>query len=128
MATKTFSITDLSREFDITPRAIRFYEDQGLMSPQREGRRRIYRERDRVRLKLILRGKRLGFPLSEVKEMFELYDTDSGEVGQLHYFLEKIRERRAMLRQQAIDIEAVLKELDSVEKKALDALNQRDPA
>jgi len=98
------------------------------MSPQREGRRRIYRERDRVRLKLILRGKRLGFPLSEVKEMFELYDTDSGEVGQLHYFLEKIRERRAMLRQQAIDIEAVLKELDSVEKKALDALNQRDPA
>ena len=96
--TESFTITDLAQEFDITTRAIRFYEDQGLLSPQRKGQQRIYAPRDRTRLKLILRGKRLGFSLSEVGEMIELYDTESGESGQLNLFLDKIRERRAALR------------------------------
>lgn len=125
MIEKTYSITDLSREFDITPRAIRFYEDEGLLTPIRQGRKRIYRQRDRVRLKLILRGKRLGFPLSEVREMFDLYDSGSGELGQLKYFLEKIAERRAMLLQQRQDIEVVLQELESVEQQVRDTLSER---
>ncbi len=123
MKGKTYSISELAKEFDVTPRAIRFYEDQGLISPSRKGRRRVYRERDRVRLKLVLRGKRLGFALSEVKEMFDLYDTSPGETGQLRFLLEKIQERRAMLEQQRQDIEAVLHEMESVEKRALNVLS-----
>lgn len=120
----SYSISELAKEFDVTPRAIRFYEDQGLIAPSRKGRRRVYRERDRVRLKLVLRGKRLGFALSEVKEMFDLYDTSPGEVGQLRFLLDKIKARRAMLEQQRQDIEAVLHEMESVEKRALNVLSE----
>jgi DNA-binding transcriptional MerR regulator len=119
-----YTISELAKEFDITPRAIRFYEDQGLISPTRKGRRRVYRERDRVRLKLVLRGKRLGFALSEVKEMFDLYDTSPGETGQLRFLLDKIKARREMLEQQRQDIEAVLHEMESVEKRALNVLDE----
>ncbi|WP_428624232.1 MerR family transcriptional regulator [Sedimenticola sp.] len=122
----TYTISELAKEFDITPRAIRFYEDQGLISPSRKGRRRVYRERDRVRLKLVLRGKRLGFALSEVKEMFDLYDTSPGETGQLRFLLDKIKARREMLEQQRQDIEAVLHEMESVEKRALNVLAELD--
>ncbi len=121
-----YTISELAKEFDITPRAIRFYEDQGLISPSRKGRRRVYRERDRVRLKLVLRGKRLGFALSEVKEMFDLYDTSPGETGQLRFLLDKIKARREMLEQQRQDIEAVLHEMESVEKRALNVLDELD--
>ena len=112
---KTYSITELSREFDVTTRAIRFYEDQGLLNPARRGRTRVYTNRDRVRLKLILRGKRLGFTLQETKELFDLYDSSPGEVGQMQYFLRKIRDRRAILLQQQSDIEMLLQELDTIE-------------
>ncbi len=122
----TYTISELAKEFDVTPRAIRFYEDQGLISPSRKGRRRVYRERDRVRLKLVLRGKRLGFALSEVKEMFDLYDTAPGETAQLKFLLGKIQERREMLEQQRQDIEAVLHEMESVEKRAHSVLNEID--
>lgn len=122
----TYTISELAKEFDITPRAIRFYEDQGLISPSRKGRRRVYRERDRVRLKLVLRGKRLGFPLSEVKEMFDLYDTSPGETGQLRFLIDKIKARREMLEQQRQDIEAVLHEMESVEQRALNVLSELD--
>ncbi|MCW8905002.1 MULTISPECIES: MerR family DNA-binding transcriptional regulator [Sedimenticola] len=122
----TYTISELAKEFDVTPRAIRFYEDQGLISPSRKGRRRVYRERDRVRLKLVLRGKRLGFPLSEVKEMFDLYDTSPGESGQLRFLIDKIKARREMLEQQRQDIEAVLHEMESVEKRALNVLSELD--
>ncbi len=121
----TYTITELSREFNVTPRAIRFYEDQGLLSPAREGRRRVYSRRDRVRLKLILRGKRLGFQLSETRALFELYDSDHGELGQMQYFLEKIHERRELLQQQRRDIEAVLSELEVAERSVREALRSR---
>lgn len=124
MKGKVFSISDLAKEFDITPRAIRFYEDQGLLMPARKGRRRVYRERDRVRLKLVLRGKRLGFALSEVKEMFDLYDTSPGESGQLQFLVDKIRRRREMLEQQRKDIDAVLHEMESVERRAQGVLDE----
>ncbi len=122
--TETFTITDLAQEFDVTTRAIRFYEDQGLLSPARKGQQRIYSQRDRTRLKLILRGKRLGFSLGEVAEIVELYDTEPGEVGQLDFFLDKIRERRATLEQQREDIEVTLAELDAVEDRCEDRLAQ----
>ncbi len=126
LAGVSYSISELAKEFEVTPRAIRFYEDQGLLSPGRKGRRRVYGERDRVRLRLVLRGKRLGFALSEVKEMFDLYDTSPGEEGQLQYLLDRIQQRRVLLEQQQKDIEAVLGEMRGVEKrcqKALDELN-----
>ncbi len=122
--TETFTITDLAQEFDVTTRAIRFYEDQGLLSPARKGQQRVYSPRDRIRLKLILRGKRLGFSLSEVGEMIELYDTESGESAQLKLFLEKIRERRATLEQQREDIKVTLDELDAVEDRCRMRLRQ----
>jgi DNA-binding transcriptional MerR regulator len=120
----TYTISELSKEFDVTPRAIRFYEDQGLISPSRKGSRRIYKERDRIRLKLILRGKRLGFSLAEVKESFQLYDSDLGEVGQLSFLLEKIAQRRAILEQQQKDIKIVLAEMNDVEARAKKALGK----
>ena len=78
-----YSISDLAQEFNLTTRAIRFYEDEGLLQPGRSGRRRVYGTRDRVRLKLILRGKRLGFSLSEVRDIIEMYDLDFGQTGHL---------------------------------------------
>lgn len=113
----SFSISDLAREFGVTTRAIRFYEDEGLLSPGRSGRQRVYTSRDHVRLKLIVRGKRLGFSLSEVREIIEMYDLDSGESGQLRYFLEQIKKRREALQQQRHDIELTLGELDSIESE-----------
>jgi DNA-binding transcriptional MerR regulator len=113
----SYSIGDLSREFGVTTRTIRFYEDQGLLSPNRNGQNRIYQARDRVRLKLILRGKRLGFSLKEINKLIELYDAPEGEAGQLRSFIEKIRARRRELLVQKDDIEHVLDELDSLEQR-----------
>jgi len=113
--TERYTITDLSREFDVTTRTIRFYEDEGLLTPERRGQARIYRPRDRTRLKLILRGKRLGFSLKEVAEIIDLYDSEPGEVAQLQLFLEKIAERRSILARRREDIDIILTELDAVE-------------
>lgn len=114
---RTWSISDLAQEFDVTTRAIRFYEDQGLLAPTRRGQARIYSSRDRTRLKLILRGKRLGFSLNEVRDIIGLYDDEPGEVGQLDFFLQKIRDRRALLLQQQDDIAVTLDELEAVEAR-----------
>ena len=116
-AQEQFSISELAQEFDVTTRAIRFYEDEGLLEPHRQGRQRVYSSRDRVRLKLILRGKRLGVSLSEIGDIIDMYDSEPGEVGQLQYFIEKISVRRKTLKQQRDDIEVTLKELDSIEKQ-----------
>ena len=117
-----YSIGDLSREFGVTTRTIRFYEDQGLLSPTRNGQNRIYQARDRVRLKLILRGKRLGFSLNEINKLIALYDVPEGEAGQLRSFIEKIRARRSELLVQKEDIEHVMDELDSLEQRCADLL------
>ena len=118
----SYSIGDLSREFGVTTRTIRFYEDQGLLSPTRSGQSRIYQARDRVRLKLILRGKRLGFSLKEINKLIALYDAPEGEAGQLRSFIEKIRARRSELLVQKEDIEHVLDELDTLERRCADLL------
>lgn len=110
----TYTIGELAQEFEVTTRAIRFYEDQGLLSPARNGQARVYSIRDRVRLKLVLRGKRLGFSLGEIGGMLDLYDADPSEVGQLQYFVSKLDERRAQLNQQQQDIQITLKELDDI--------------
>lgn len=115
----TYSIRDLAEEFDVTTRTIRFYEDEGLISPARRGQTRLFSPRDRVRLKLILRGKRLGFSLGEIREIVDLYDAAPGEYGQLRFFLGKIAERRAMLEQQRADIADTLDELAEVERRCL---------
>lgn len=108
----TYTISDLAKEFDVTTRTIRFYEDQGLLSPKREGTSRIFSNRDRVRLKLALRGKRLGFSLAEIRELFELYDLSRDEREQLEEFLGKLERRRAHLEQQREDIEVMLNEIN----------------
>ena len=108
----TFTISDLAKEFGVTTRTIRFYEDQGLLSPKREGTSRVFSNRDRVRLKLALRGKRLGFSLAEIRELFELYDVSRDERKQLEEFLVRLEGRRAHLEQQREDIEVMLNEIN----------------
>jgi len=108
----TFTISELAREFEVTTRTIRFYEDEGLLSPKREGTNRVFSPRDRVRLKLALRGKRLGFSLAEIRELFELYDISRDEHKQLEEFLARLERRRAHLEQQREDIEVMLREID----------------
>ena len=113
-----FSITELSREFDITPRAIRFYEDEGLLAPAREGpqgRVRVYSQRDRIRLKLTLRGKRLGLSLSEIRELVDMYESPKDTVAQLERFLTVLARHRQTLEQQREDIEVALAEVASHE-------------
>lgn len=110
-----YSISDLSKEFDITTRSIRFYEDQGLIYPSRKGQTRIYNQRDKVRLKLILRGKRLGFSLAETGRLFELYDVDKTSATQLSSMMSLITDKKNDLKLQLEDIGAVLIELDDLE-------------
>ena len=112
-----FSIGELAREFDVTPRAIRFYEDQGLLSPRRDGQRRIYTPRDRTRLKLTLRGKRLGLSLSEIRELIDMYEPGRDARPQLERFLAVLESHRSALLQQRADLEAQLSELSAFEKK-----------
>ena len=121
---RLFTISDLARDFDITLRTIRFYEEQGLIEPQREGRQRLFTHRDRARLKLILRGKRIGFSLAECRELIELYDPSSGNTKQLNSMLAKISERREQLEQQLLDIEQMKLELDTAEERCVQALEQ----
>jgi DNA-binding transcriptional MerR regulator len=118
MAERTeYSISELAQEFDVTPRAIRFYEDQGLLSPRRDGQRRIYTPRDRTRLKLTLRGKRLGLTLSEIRELIDMYEPGRDQRPQLKRFLDVLESHKATLLQQRTDLEAQLAELTAFEKK-----------
>jgi DNA-binding transcriptional MerR regulator len=125
MNKEAFTISDLAREFGVTTRTIRFYEDQGLLTPAREGRNRIYSKRDRVRLKLTLRGKRLGFSLGEVRELFDLYDSARDEAAQLNHCLVILEKRRAQLQQQKEDIDALLGEIGLFEIQCRQILTQR---
>ena len=121
MIDPTYTITELARDFELTPRAIRYYEDQGLIAPQRAGVQRVYGKRDRTRLKLTLRGKRLGLSLAEIRELIDMYDT-APETTQLARLIEVLAERRARLEQQREDIEAVLSEIDVIEQQCRGAL------
>jgi len=123
-----FTISDLAREFALTTRAIRFYEDEGLLTPLREGRARVYTERERVRIKLILRGKRLGLALSEIRELFDLYAATRNERPQLEKFLVMLVDRRAMLLQQREDIDAVLAEIAVLDRDCRRRLKADAPA
>ena len=121
----TFSIGELAKEFDITPRSIRFYEEQGLLEPDRNGQVRIYQNKDRVRLKLILRGKRLGFSLAETKTLFNLYDSDQNSKAQNQVILEMITDKRAVLNQQLEVIRMLMNELDDLEERCRAELEQQ---
>lgn len=120
---RTYSIGELAEEFGITSRALRLYEEEGLLNPKREGTRRIYNERNRVRLRLILRGKRLGWSLSEIRESFDLYDSNHGEEAQLELMLEKLARRRDTLKEQRRDIDNALKDLERIATDASEALH-----
>ncbi|VXC40533.1 MerR family transcriptional regulator [Pseudomonas sp. 8O] len=124
MAAKTYSISELARELDVTTRTIRFYEEQGMLTPTRRGQERIYTPRDRVALKLILRGKRIGFSLAECKTLIELYDPQGDNRNQLTLMLGKIAERRLQLEQQLLDIQQMQLELDTAEERCRAALQQ----
>ena len=115
MPTATWTISELSKEFDITPRTIRFYEDQGILSPARQGRNRVYVARDRTRLKLALRGKRLGLQLSEIRDLIDMYDGPRDTTAQLKHYLSVLQSQRATLEQQKHDIEEILGEIATQE-------------
>ena len=121
---KTYTIGELAEEFGITSRALRLYEEERLLDPQREGTRRIYNERNRVRLRLILRGKRLGWSLSEIRESFDLYDSSLGEEAQLLLMLEKLTQRRDSLMEQKKDIDNALQDLERIAADAKQALQE----
>ncbi len=118
------TVTELGRELGITPRAIRFYETKGLLNPGRAGTTRVYTHRERGRLQLILRGKRLGFSLTDIGEYLDLYDADPTQRDQILLLLDKVSNRIAALEAQKMDLDAVLKELTSVRKQALIALDE----
>ena len=124
----TFSISDLAREFAITPRTIRFWEDQGILAPQREGSKRIFTRRDRARLKMALRGKRLGLSLAEIKDLIGMYNSTEDETPQLLECLRIIEKRRAALEQQREDIEAVLAEIGQFEQQCQQEVARRKNA
>jgi DNA-binding transcriptional MerR regulator len=127
----TYTITELAREFDITPRAIRFYEDQGILSPSREGaggRNRVYLPRDRTRLKLTLRGKRLGLSLSEIKSLVDMYESPKDTKAQMHRFLTVLAQHRETLEQQREDIEMSLAEIASHEEECRRLLAAQEAA
>ena len=109
---KTYSITELCREFNVTPRTLRFYEQKGLLAPARRGWTRIFNYRDRARLQLILRGKRVGFSLEEIKEMLDLYNLRDGQMTQLNVASSKLRERLSALRQQRVEIDEAIADLE----------------
>ena len=124
-AARTFAIAELAEEFDVTPRAIRFYEDMGLLQPARAGRNRVYTQRDRTRLKLTLRGKRLGLSLQEIKQLVDMYDSPADNAAQLNAFLKVLGEHRRQLEQQMEDIEITLAEIGQHEARCRDLLGAR---
>lgn len=120
-----YTVNQLAEELGITPRTLRFYEAKGLLSPRRVGNNRVYSKRDRARLKLILRGKRLGFSLEEIKEYLDLYNVDPSQQEQMRVLLARIRERLDALAQQRQDLEATVSELKEIETQVVTVLKER---
>jgi DNA-binding transcriptional MerR regulator len=123
-----YTVNQLAEELGITPRTLRFYEQEGLLSPGRVGNNRVYSKRDRARMKLILRGKRLGFSLSEIGEYLDLYDADPKQDNQLRHLLAQVRKRLVLLEQQRMDIETTVDELRDIEEQTLAELTARGVA
>lgn len=121
------TIGELAREFDVTPRTLRFYESVGLLAPRREGQKRFYSRRDRTRLKLALRGKRLGMTLAEIKEVFDLYDSVRGEAGQIERYVDILQEKRNQLIGQRQDLDDALAELEASERRCRAVLAGKTP-
>jgi DNA-binding transcriptional MerR regulator len=119
---KYYSITELTREFGVSTRTLRFYEDEGLIHPERRGRTRLYRAADRRLLQEILRGRRIGFTINEIREIVHVYKEPPGEIGQLKLMMKKIDEKREDLRQKRRDIDETLTELDQAEEACLTRL------
>ena len=117
-----YTITELTREFEVSTRTLRFYEDEGLLKPVRRGRTRLFRPSDRVLLKQILRGKRLGFSIAEIREIIEVYKAASGEEGQIKLMMARINEKRAELEQKRLDIDETVREMDAAEESCLERL------
>ncbi len=117
MASATWTIAEVADELGVTHRTIRYYEAKGLVTPERRGTVRVFHPRDRTRLMLVLRGKRLGFPLDEIRTIVDMYDEQPGEGGQLAYLLDQIARRRADLEQRRRDVDAALVELDDLERR-----------
>lgn len=120
--TKLYSITEMTREFDISTRTLRFYEDEGLIHPERRGRTRLYRTADRHLIAQILRGRRIGFTIAEIREIIQVYNEPPGEVGQLKLLMKKVDEKRDSLRQRRKDIDETIGELDSIEEACLNRM------
>jgi DNA-binding transcriptional MerR regulator len=120
--TKYYSITELTREFDISTRTLRFYEDEGLIHPERRGRTRMYRPADRHLIAQILRGRRIGFTIAEIREIIHVYSEPPGEVGQLNILMKRVDEKRNDLRQKRKDIDETIDELDNIEEACLNRL------
>jgi DNA-binding transcriptional MerR regulator len=119
---KYYSITELTREFDISTRTLRFYEDEGLIHPERRGRTRLYRPADRHLIAQILRGRRIGFTIAEIREIIKVYSEPPGEIGQLKLLMKRVDEKRDDLRQKRKDIDETIDELDNIEEACLGRL------
>ncbi|MEO6985685.1 MAG: MerR family DNA-binding transcriptional regulator [Paralcaligenes sp.] len=128
MPSPTWTISELAHEFSVTPRTIRFYEDQGIVSPGREGRNRVYHPRDRTRLKLALRGKRLGLPLVEIRSLIDMYDSPADTTAQLHHYQSLLTRHRQALERQRADLEETLAEIQQQQESCEALLAQRQPA
>ncbi|MEM9604146.1 MAG: MerR family transcriptional regulator [Pseudomonadota bacterium] len=118
----THSISELAREFDVTTRTIRFYEEKGYLNPSRDGRKRVYSRRDRTHLRLLLRGRRLGWSLEDTWELISLYDSEEGEAAQLRAMLGRLSDTRVLLQQQRLDIDRAESELTDIESRCLTRL------
>ncbi len=125
---RLYTITELAKRVSVTPRTIRYYETKGLLSPRRAGNTRVYSGRELARLKIVLRGKRLGFSLADIKECLDLYDVEPSRIGRLECLLEKVRQRVVELEAQRRDIEVMLKDLGGIQRQVADAFEERRSA
>src|ERR671938_1889537 len=121
---RTWTIAEVAEDLGITHRTIRYYEHLGLITPERRGTSRVFHARDRIRLRLVLRGRRLGFPLEEIRRIVDMYDQQPGETGQLRYLLDQIDDRRGELTARLRDVQAALRELDDLERRCRDDLSR----
>ena len=127
MTQRTWSISELAQEFNITPRTLRFYEDHGIITPRREGQKRIYTHKDKTRLKLALRGKRLGFQLADISSLIDMYDGPGSTTPQLKQYIAMLNRHKEQLESQKRDLEAILQEIHTQEEHCMELLKNHAP-